>query len=64
MGDWAVLDVRVQVDPHLTVVESCAIAEEITNRVKAAHRVAECLVVVEPAPLRTQERSTAEGSLT
>jgi cation diffusion facilitator family transporter len=50
MGDWAVLDVRVQVDPLLTVVEGDAIADAVTARVKAAHRVAECLVVVEPLP--------------
>ncbi|MGJ4748474.1 cation diffusion facilitator family transporter, partial [Leptospira sp. SA-E8] len=55
MGDWAVLDVRIQVDPHLTVVESCAIAEAVTARVKAAHRVAECLVAVEPLPLAGQD---------
>jgi len=42
--------VRVQVAPGLTVVEGGAIAEEVTRSVKAAHRVAECLVVVEPLP--------------
>jgi cation diffusion facilitator family transporter len=50
MGDWAVLDVVVQVDGQLTVAQGHAIAELVEAQVKALHRVAECLVAIEPAP--------------
>ena len=48
MGDWAVVDMHVQVDPRLTVSEGHYIAEQVSARVKEAHRVAECTVHIDP----------------
>jgi cation diffusion facilitator family transporter len=52
MGDWAVVDMHVEVDPHLSVSEGHYIAEQIAARVKDAHRVAECTVHVDPGTVR------------
>ena len=52
MGDWAVVDMHVEVDPYLTVSEGHYIAEQIVAQVKAAHRVAECTVHVDPGHVR------------
>jgi cation diffusion facilitator family transporter len=52
MGDWAVVDMHVEVDAHLSVSEGHYIAEQITAQVKAAHRVAECTVHVDPGTVR------------
>jgi cation diffusion facilitator family transporter len=56
MGDWAVVDMHVEVDPYLTVSEGHYIAEQIVAQVKAAHRVAECTVHVDPGHVRYVER--------
>lgn len=52
MGDWAVIDMHVEVDTHLSVSEGHYIAEAISARVKAAHRVAECTVHIDPGEVR------------
>lgn len=59
MGDWAVVDLHVEVDPHLSVSEGHYIAEQITAKVKAAHRVAECTVHVDPGTVRHLPRLLA-----
>ena len=56
MGDWAVVDMHVEVDPYLTVSEGHYIAEQIVAQVKAAHRVAECTVHVDPGHVRHVEQ--------
>ena len=48
MGDWAVIDLHVEVDSHLTVSEGHYIAERISEVVRATHRVAECTVHIDP----------------
>jgi len=52
MGDWAVIDVHVEVDAHLSVSEGHYIAEKISALVKDAHRVAECTVHIDPGQVR------------
>ena len=59
MGDWAVIDMHIEVDPHLSVSEGHYIAEQISARVKAAHRVAECTVHVDPGTVRQLPRVLA-----
>jgi len=59
MGDWAVVDMHVEVDAHLSVSEGHYIAEQITAQVKAAHRVAECTVHVDPGTVRHLPRLLA-----
>jgi cation diffusion facilitator family transporter len=59
MGDWAVIDMHVEVDAHLSVSEGHYIAEQIAAQVKAAHRVAECTVHVDPGPVRHLARLLA-----
>ncbi len=59
MGDWAVVDMQIEVDPHLSVSEGHYIAEQITARVKDAHRVAECTVHVDPGTVRHLPRLLA-----
>ena len=48
MGDWAVIDMHVEVDSHLSVSEGHYIAERISEVVRATHRVAECTVHIDP----------------
>ncbi len=52
MGDWAVIDMHVEVDSHLSVSEGHFIAERIHAVVKAEHRVAECTVHIDPEHAR------------
>ncbi len=59
MGDWAVIDMHVEVDAHLTVSEGHYIAEQIAAQVKASHRVAECTVHIDPGTVRHLERVLA-----
>jgi cation diffusion facilitator family transporter len=59
MGDWAVIDMHVEVDARLSVSEGHYIAEQITARVRAAHRVAECTVHVDPGHVRHLPRLLA-----
>jgi cation diffusion facilitator family transporter len=59
MGDWAVIDMHVEVDAHLTVSEGHYIAEQIAAQVKAAHRVAECTVHIDPGTVRHLARVLA-----
>lgn len=59
MGDWAVIDMHIEVDAHLTVSEGHYIAEQISAQVKAAHRVAECTVHIDPGHVRHLERLLA-----
>lgn len=59
MGDWAVIDMHVEVGPHLTVSEGHYIAEQISARVKEAHRVAECTVHIDPGTVRHLARVLA-----
>ncbi len=59
MGDWAVIDMHVEVDPHLTVSEGHYIAEQIAAQVKEAHRVAECTVHIDPGTVRQLARVLA-----
>ncbi|MCA3239439.1 MAG: cation diffusion facilitator family transporter [Curvibacter sp.] len=59
MGDWAVIDMHVEVDPRLSVSEGHYIAEQITARVRAAHRVDECTVHVDPGHVRHLPRLLA-----
>ena len=59
MGDWAVIDMHIEVDPHLTVSEGHYIAEQISAHVKAAHRVAECTVHIDPGHVRHLARLLA-----
>jgi cation diffusion facilitator family transporter len=49
MGDWAVIDMHAEVDSQLSVSEGHYIAEKISAEVRAAHRVAECTVHIDPA---------------
>lgn len=62
MGDWAVVDMHVEVDPYLTVSEGHYIAEQIGAQVKAAHRVAECTVHVDPGHVRHLPRLLRQPS--
>lgn len=59
MGDWAVVDMHVEVDAHLSVSEGHYIAEQITAQVQEAHRVAECTVHVDPGHVRHLPRLLA-----
>jgi len=59
MGDWAVIDMHVEVDAHLTVSEGHYIAEQINAQVKHAHRVAECTVHIDPGTVRHLARVLA-----
>ncbi len=59
MGDWAVIDMHVEVDAQLTVSEGHYIAEQIAAQVKAAHRVAECTVHIDPGVVRQLPRLLA-----
>jgi len=59
MGDWAVIDVHIEVDTHISVSEGHYIAEKISARVKAEHRVAECTVHIDPGTVRHLERLLA-----
>lgn len=59
MGDWAVIDMHVEVDEHLSVSEGHYIAEQIAAQVKAAHRVAECTVHIDPGTVRHLARVLA-----
>jgi cation diffusion facilitator family transporter len=59
MGDWAVIDMHVEVDAHLTVSEGHYIAEQIAAQVKASHRVAECTVHIDPGTVRHLARVLA-----
>ncbi|QKO23626.1 cation diffusion facilitator family transporter [Rhodoferax sp. BAB1] len=59
MGDWAVIDMHVEVDAHLTVSEGHYIAEQIAAQVQAAHRVAECTVHIDPGTVRHLPRVLA-----
>lgn len=59
MGDWAVIDMHVEVDTHLSVSEGHYIAEQIAAQVKAAHRVAECTVHIDPGTVRDLPRVLA-----
>jgi cation diffusion facilitator family transporter len=56
MGDWAVIDMHVEVDSHLTVSEGHYIAERISEVVRATHRVAECTVHIDPIHARNVDR--------
>lgn len=56
MGDWAVIDMHVEVDSHLTVSEGHYIAERISEVVRATHRVAECTVHIDPIHARRTGR--------
>lgn len=64
MGDWAVIDMHVEVDEHLSVSEGHYIAEQIAAQVKEAHRVAECTVHIDPGTVRHLERVLALPSRT
>jgi len=59
MGDWAVIDVHIEVDTHLSVSEGHYIAEQINARVKTEHRVAECTVHIDPGSVRHLDRLLA-----
>lgn len=59
MGDWAVIDVHIEVDTHLSVSEGHYIAEKINALVKAEHRVAECTVHIDPGSVRHLDRLLA-----
>ena len=59
MGDWAVIDMHIEVDPYLTVSEGHYIAEQISAQVQAAHRVAECTVHIDPGTVRHLPRLLA-----
>jgi cation diffusion facilitator family transporter len=59
MGDWAVIDVHIEVDTHLSVSEGHYIAETIGDQVKAEHRVAECTVHIDPGSVRNLPRLLA-----
>lgn len=59
MGDWAVIDVHIEVDTHLSVSEGHYIAETISARVKTEHRVAECTVHIDPGTVRHLDRLLA-----
>lgn len=59
MGDWAVIDMHVEVDAHLTVSEGHYIAEQIAAQVKDSHRVAECTVHIDPGTVRHLARVLA-----
>ena len=59
MGDWAVIDMHVEVGPHLSVSEGHYIAEQIAAQVKKSHRVAECTVHIDPGTVRHLERVLA-----
>lgn len=59
MGDWAVIDMHVEVDAHLSVSEGHYIAEQIAAQVKEAHRVAECTVHIDPGTVRHLARVLA-----
>lgn len=59
MGDWAVIDMHVEVGEHLSVSEGHYIAEQIAAQVKEAHRVAECTVHIDPGTVRHLERVLA-----
>lgn len=59
MGDWAVIDMHVEVGTHLSVSEGHYIAEQIAAQVKAAHRVAECTVHIDPGTVRHLARVLA-----
>jgi cation diffusion facilitator family transporter len=59
MGDWAVVDMHVEVGTHLSVSEGHYIAEQISARVKDAHRVAECTVHIDPGTVRHLARVLA-----
>ena len=59
MGDWAVIDMHVEVGTHLSVSEGHYIAEQIAAQVKAAHRVAECTVHIDPGTVRHLPRVLA-----
>jgi len=52
MGDWAIIDMHVAVDSRISVSEGHFIAETINARVRAAHRVAECTVHIDPLEAR------------
>lgn len=52
MGDWAVIDMHVEVDSRISVSEGHYIAEKISALVRSAHRVAECTVHIDPAHAR------------
>lgn len=56
MGDWAVIDMHVVVAAHLTVSEGHYIAEQVVAQVKAAHRVAECTVHIDPGHVHQLQR--------
>ncbi len=59
MGDWAVIDVHIEVGTHLSVSEGHYIAEQINARVKTEHRVAECTVHIDPGSVRHLDRLLA-----
>lgn len=59
MGDWAVIDMHVEVGTHLSVSEGHYIAEQISAQVKSAHRVAECTVHIDPGTVRHLARVLA-----
>lgn len=59
MGDWAMIDLHVEVDPRLSVSEGHYIAERINAQVQAEHRVAECTVHVDPGSVRHLARILA-----
>lgn len=59
MGDWAIIDLHIEVDSHLTVSEGHYIAETIAARVKQNHRVAECTVHIDPGTVRHLARVLA-----
>ena len=59
MGDWAVIDLHIEVDAYLTVSEGHFIAETIAARVKENHRVAECTVHIDPGRVRHLDRLLA-----
>jgi cation diffusion facilitator family transporter len=48
MGDWAVIDMHAEVGSYLSVSEGHYIAEKVSEVVRAAHRVAECTVHIDP----------------
>jgi len=52
MGDWAVIDMHVTVDSRISVSEGHFIAEKISAEVRAEHRVAECIVHIDPLEAR------------
>jgi cation diffusion facilitator family transporter len=56
MGDWAVIDLHVEVDSDLTVSEGHYIAEKISEVVRTTHRVAECTVHIDPLHARRASR--------